>query len=84
MANDYLKPSVLQKAVGWWGCEKKEALQKYKSLDPIELPCNESELPDDVAVLKKLVMLLGVRTSRYELRCLNLERRLNSTTDKSL
>ena len=76
--------TVLQKAVRWWGCEKKEALQKYKSIDPIELPCNEAELPNDVAVLKRLVMVLDVRTSRYELRNINLERPLNSITDKSL
>ena len=42
----------LQKAIRWRGCDKKGALQKYKSLDPIELPSNESELPDDVDALK--------------------------------
>ena len=75
---------MLQKATRWRSCDKKEALQKYKSRDPIELPCNESELPDDVDALKRLAMMLGVRTSSYELRCRDLEKWLYSTTDKSL
>ena len=76
--------SVHQKAVRWWDCDKKEALQKYKSVEPIELPCNEDELTSDIPALKRLVMMLGVRTSMYEVRNMYLERQLNSINDKSL
>ena len=47
-------------------------------MEPIELPCNEAELPNDIASLKRLVMVLGVRTSRYELRNMVLKRQFNS------
>ena len=73
-----------QKAVRWWDCDKKEALQKYKSVEPIELPCNEDELTSDIPALKRLVMMLGVRTSMYEVRNMYLERQLNSINDKSV
>ena len=65
--------SQLQRAIRWDNSDKKEALQKYKSVNPIELPCDESELPEDTATLSKLVMMLGVRASNYELRCRKLE-----------
>ena len=62
----------------WFECDKKEALQKYKSVNPIELPCNIDELTDDIPAFKKLVMKLGVRLHMYELKNLFLERQSNS------
>ena len=52
-------------------------------MEPIELPCNEAELPNDIASLKRLVMVLGVRTSRYELRNMVLKRQGQEQVKKS-
>ena len=41
--------SQLQKAIRWDNSDKKDALQKYKSVNHIELPFDESELPEDTA-----------------------------------
>ena len=72
------KLSAHQKAVRWFECDKKEALQRYKSVNPIELPCNIDALTNDIPALKKLVMKLGVRLHMYELKNLFLERQSNS------
>ena len=73
-------PDTVQE-IRWWDCEKKEALQNYKSVEPIELPCNEDELTNDIPALKKLVMKLGVRLHMYELKNLYLERQSSSMTN---
>ena len=36
--------SQIQKAIRWANSDKKEALQKYKSVNPIELPCETHQV----------------------------------------
>ena len=42
------------------------------------LPCNLSELPNDVSKLKEFVIKLGVRASGYELKNHYLEKQVAS------
>ena len=67
-----------ERAVKWDNCGRRKVLQKYRSLEPIVLPCNISELPNDIFKLKKLVMKVGVRASAYELTNHYLEKQLAS------
>ena len=67
-----------EKAIRWDKCGRRKVLQDYKSLEPIVLSCNLSDLPDDIPYLKKLVMKLGVRASSYELKNHYLEKEVAS------
>ena len=44
------------------------------------LPCNIDDLPNDVAVLKKMVMKLVVRSSDYELTNHRVRKQLKLAT----
>jgi hypothetical protein len=73
-----------EKAVRWRDCGKRRVLQDYKTLEPIVLSCDLSDLPNDIGYLKNLVMKLGVRASMVESRNHRLEKQvaLLSSTDK--
>jgi hypothetical protein len=73
-----------EKAVRWRDCGKRRVLQDYKTLEPIVLSCDLSDLPNDIAYLKKLVMKLGVRASMFESKNHRLEKQVASlsSTDK--
>ena len=74
------KPNLTahQMAVRWRDCGKRKTLQDYRSLEPIVLPCNISDLPNDVEYLKQLVMKLGVRASTLETKNHHLETQVAS------
>ena len=76
------KLTACQKAVRWFECDKKDALQRYKSVIPIELPCDINSLTNDVPTLKKMVMKLGVRLHLYELKNHFWERQVNATMNE--
>jgi hypothetical protein len=74
-----------EQAVRWRDCGKRRVLQDYKTSEPIVLSCDISNLPNNVAYLKNLVMKLGVRASLAESRNHRLEKQvaLLSSTDNS-
>jgi hypothetical protein len=67
-----------EKAVRWKNCGKRNALLEYRTLEPIVLSCDLSDLPNDIAYLKKLVMKLGVRASTFETKNHHLEKEVAS------
>jgi hypothetical protein len=75
-----------EKAVRWDNCGKRKVLRDYRTLEPIVLSCDLSDLPNDIAYLKKLVMKLGVRASMFESKNHRLEKQVASlsSTDKHI